>query len=348
MTYKLLIVDDELPNLRLLERLFRHDYQVLTASSGHEAIKLLEQNDVATIVTDQRMPEMTGIELLKKTEELRPHMVRILLTGYTDVEALVEAINCGLVYMYVSKPWNNDDLKLRISRAMDHYGHNKRGYSLELNNTRLQGRVEQLKIGFVRTIAEALKSRDKWIYDHSVRMSQFVDRVCLGLNLSEAETVQISGAATLHDIGALCNSVGVACCAGCSNSEAFRLAQRQTEDGAEMLLSMPEFEAVAEMIRFQHESYDGSGKPRGLIGDQIPLGSRIMRVAAEYDFLTSPVSNSPVSHSQAIASMRQRAGRELDPEIVQIFAELTFDGLFSEKSYQTQPHDTNLVLQQVF
>jgi response regulator RpfG family c-di-GMP phosphodiesterase len=347
MTYKLLIVDDELPNLRLLERLFRHDYQVLTASSGDEAIKLLEQHDVATIITDQRMPEMTGIQLLKKTEVLRPHMVRILLTGYTDVEALVEAINCGLVYMYISKPWNNDDLKLRVSRAMDHYGHNKRRHSLELNNTRLLSRIEQLKTGFVRTIAEALKSRDKTIYDHSVRMSQFVDRVCIGLNLSEQDTAQISAAATLHDIGALCGSAGVACCAGCSNSEAFRLAQKQSDDGAEMLLSMPEFEAVAEMVRFQHESYDGSGKPRGLIGDQIPLGSRIMRVAAEYDFLTCPVSNSPVSHAQAIASLRQRAGRELDPEIVQIFAELTFDGLFASHGFQTQPLDANLVLQPV-
>ena len=121
MTYKLLIVDDEMPNLRLLERLFSAEYQCLTASSGPEAIRLLEQHDVAILITDQRMPEMTGIDLLKRSAQLRPHMVRILLTGYTDVEALVEAINCGLVNMYFTKPWNNDDLKLKISRACVHY-----------------------------------------------------------------------------------------------------------------------------------------------------------------------------------------------------------------------------------
>src|SRR5438552_19144229 len=107
MTYKLLIVDDEAANLRLLERLFSRDYYCLLASSGAEAIQLLEQHDVAILITDQRMPRMTGIDLLKRTAELRPYMVRILLTGYTDVEALVEAINCGLVYMYITKPWVN-------------------------------------------------------------------------------------------------------------------------------------------------------------------------------------------------------------------------------------------------
>src|SRR5205823_8135824 len=95
MAYKIMIADDEPANLRLLERLFRRDYQVLTAASGQEALQLLEQHDVALLVTDQRMPGMTGIELLKRTAEFRPHMVRIILTGYTDIGALVEAINCG-------------------------------------------------------------------------------------------------------------------------------------------------------------------------------------------------------------------------------------------------------------
>ncbi|HWS55477.1 MAG TPA: response regulator, partial [Pyrinomonadaceae bacterium] len=84
MPYKIMVVDDEPANLRLLERLFRRDYSVVAASSGEEALRLLEQHDVALLVTDQRMPGMTGIELLKRTAPLRPHMVRIVLTGYTD------------------------------------------------------------------------------------------------------------------------------------------------------------------------------------------------------------------------------------------------------------------------
>src|SRR5919199_6219272 len=121
MAYKIMIVADEPANLRLLGRLFRRAYQVLTAGSGHEALALLEQHDVALLITDQRMPGMTGIELLKRTKEFRPHMVRIILTGYTDVGALVEAINCGEVYKYVTKPWNNDQLRLAVERAVEHF-----------------------------------------------------------------------------------------------------------------------------------------------------------------------------------------------------------------------------------
>src|SRR5919206_1029098 len=144
MTFKILIVDDEPANLRLLERLFRRDYQVLTAPSGQEALHLLEQHDVALLLTDQRMPGMTGIELLKRTAEMRPHMVRIIVTGYTDVSALVEAINCGQVYKYVTKPWNNDDLRLTVERAVEHYETNKARHELEEANKRLSSRLQAM------------------------------------------------------------------------------------------------------------------------------------------------------------------------------------------------------------
>ena len=92
MTYKIMIVDDEPANLRTLLRLFRQEYQVITAESGAEALTLLQQHDVALMISDQRMPQMTGIELMKRTVEVRPQMVKVLLTGYTDIGALIESI----------------------------------------------------------------------------------------------------------------------------------------------------------------------------------------------------------------------------------------------------------------
>src|SRR6266850_984039 len=167
MTYKLLIVDDELPNLRLLERLFSKDYHCLTAASGPEAIRLLEQHDVAIVITDQRMPDMTGIELLKRTALLRPHMVRILLTGYTDVEALVEALNSGLVYLYITKPWNNEDLKLRVSRACAHYQNNKKRQALADANQRLLLRLNEIKLDVATALSDMLRTRDKHASAHA-------------------------------------------------------------------------------------------------------------------------------------------------------------------------------------
>ncbi|SRR5258707_12374059 len=141
---KILIVDDEAANLRALERLFRKDHHVLTAQSGIEALTLLEQHDVALLVTDQRMPGMTGIELLQKTVPLRPHMLRILLTGYTDVSTLIEAINCGHVYRYVTKPWNNDDLCATVRRALEHFKANKARHNLHMTNHRLRARLKEI------------------------------------------------------------------------------------------------------------------------------------------------------------------------------------------------------------
>ena len=144
MTYKIMIVDDEPANLRTLVRLFRQDYEVVTAESGPEALALLQQHNVALLISDQRMPDMGGIELMKKTVDLRPQMVKILLTGYTDVEALIESINCGLVYRYITKPWNNDDLRLTVSRALEHYEVIKSKYLLGLENQRLRSRMSEI------------------------------------------------------------------------------------------------------------------------------------------------------------------------------------------------------------
>lgn len=144
MDYKIMIVDDEPANLRLLERLFRQDYKVITAASGEEALELLAQHDTALLITDQRMPNMSGLELLKQTAELRPHMVRMILTGYTDVGTLVEALNSGLVYQYLTKPWSNEELRLTVTRALEHYEAVRMRHELEMRNSRLVALLDEI------------------------------------------------------------------------------------------------------------------------------------------------------------------------------------------------------------
>src|SRR5262249_45833912 len=118
MLYTLLAVDDEPANLRMLERLFRKEFRVLTASNGEEALEIMRTEDVSLIITDQRMPGMSGTQLLRKTLNSNPDTVRIILTGYTDVDALTEAINTTRVYQFVSKPWDPIALKQIVEEAM--------------------------------------------------------------------------------------------------------------------------------------------------------------------------------------------------------------------------------------
>ena len=119
---KLLVVDDERDNLELLERTFRVDYDVYAAASAREALKIIEQNpDIALIITDQRMPEMTGVELLRETLKEHPDIVRMLLTGYADIDALIEAVNIGHIYRYISKPWEPRELRIMTKQALEKY-----------------------------------------------------------------------------------------------------------------------------------------------------------------------------------------------------------------------------------
>ncbi len=154
MQYKILVVDDEPLNIRLLERIFSRQYQVLSATSGEEALELLKQHDVALIISDQIMPEMSGIEFLKCAAEMRPRLIRIIISGYSDVNVLTEAINSGIIYRFISKPWNNEDLLQTVARALEHYEIIKRQYDLIQTNERLTTQLASIHRIMGRLIAD--------------------------------------------------------------------------------------------------------------------------------------------------------------------------------------------------
>ncbi len=136
-THSILYVDDDRENLRTFKRLFRKQYDVLLAESGEEGLQLIrEQPSIPLIITDQRMPEMTGIEFLEKTIALSPDSIRMIITGFTDVQALIDAINTGQVYRYITKPWDEQELYVTLKRAIE-------SYELKKNNIQLLIDVQQ-------------------------------------------------------------------------------------------------------------------------------------------------------------------------------------------------------------
>ena len=138
--HTILAVDDEPANLRMIERLFRKDYNVLTAACGEDALKILKLEQISLIITDQRMPGISGTDLLRESLQTSPDAVRIIMTGYTDIEALIDAINTSQVYRFVSKPWDPVQLKQTVSDAI-------RDHEKQLDNKRL---VNDL-VAFVQT-----------------------------------------------------------------------------------------------------------------------------------------------------------------------------------------------------
>ncbi len=137
-----LYVDDEEHNLLSFKATFRLKYKVLTAISGAEAMKILETNKVEIIITDQRMPFMTGVEFLENVIEKYPETMRILLTGYTDYESLAEAINKGKIFHYLTKPWKEELLEETITRAHEQF---LKQESMKVQNDQLNTTNEQLE-----------------------------------------------------------------------------------------------------------------------------------------------------------------------------------------------------------
>lgn len=142
-----LYVDDEENNLFSFKATFRIKYHVLIALSADEALKILETNNVHVIVTDQRMPGMTGVEFLEVVLEKFPEPMRILLTGYADMNAVVDAVNKGKIFHYLAKPWNEEELDMTINRAYEKYLEKaelkKLNEKLELSNDQLEFLLRQ-------------------------------------------------------------------------------------------------------------------------------------------------------------------------------------------------------------
>ncbi len=149
MAFGVLYIDDEINNLNSFKAAFRRDFEIFVAQSAREGRKILDTNEIGVIITDQRMPGMTGIEFLESILTVYPDTIRILLTGFSDMNAVMDAINRGQVYKYLVKPWQNEELRLYIQNALEIYNLRKENkelaYKLQVANMELE-RLNKLKM----------------------------------------------------------------------------------------------------------------------------------------------------------------------------------------------------------
>ncbi len=146
----ILYIDDEQDNLTVFYSAFRRNFKVYLANSGQEGMEIMRKHSVHLVIADQRMPEMTGIEFLEKIKLEYPDSIRMVLTGYTDVEAIIQAINKGRVYRYITKPWSKDDLKITIDHALE-------TYELKQQNRKLFTDLEEANLTLEKKVIERTK-----------------------------------------------------------------------------------------------------------------------------------------------------------------------------------------------
>lgn len=172
MKHTILCVDDEADNVDALERLFRRKYDVIKATSGASALKVIRERRVSVIVTDQRMPNMTGVEFLAQSMKTHPDAIRILLTGFTDIDSVIAAVNSGQIYRYVTKPWDPHDLVNTVDKAIEKY---ELSAELKEKNAALELALRELK-----TLDEA-KSNFMILINHELKTPLTVIISFLGL-----------------------------------------------------------------------------------------------------------------------------------------------------------------------
>jgi putative nucleotidyltransferase with HDIG domain len=319
----MIIVDNEPADLRRLERLFGLTHQVLCATSGEEALSLLAQHDVALLITDLRLPCMTGTELLEQAAQLRPHMVRLMLTAHADAEALADAINRGQVYRYAKKPWDDEDLRLTVVRALQHHEVIRSRHEADETNKRLARRLQAMTRGVVRAIADTLEAKDRYVYGHARRVSGYASAIGRRMHLGTGALEQLSLAALLHDVGKISTPDSILLKPAALDEEERAVVRLHSERGARLLAAVPEMEEVAAAVRHHHENFDGTGYPEGRAGERIPLASRIIHVADAYDAMTSPRPfRDALDHERAVRALQGGAGTQFDPEVVAAFCEL--------------------------
>jgi len=355
-----LLVDDEPSVLSALRRLLRPArYHVVTAESGAAALSLLATTNVDLIISDMRMPYMSGAELLAHSRALYPDTMRILLTGYSEIESVVRAINEGGVYRYLSKPWDDQDLLLTVAQALEQrrlvketerltkLAHRQNDELRCLNaglETQVLARTEEIHQTFmfledahrdlkrnfstmVQVCASMIELRCGVLGGQSLRIGEAGRRLALSFDMSDLEAQDLFFAGLLHGIGKL----------SLPDELLHKSLDRQSPEEiqffyqhplrAQMVLTpVAQLDRVAHIIRHQYERFNGRGTPDNLSGADIPFGSRILAVARDFEGLRSGgIVKQPASVEQAITMIKSQSGTRYDPRIVDRFIALMKD-----------------------
>jgi response regulator RpfG family c-di-GMP phosphodiesterase len=353
----ILCVDDEPNILSSLRRLFRtQGFQVRVAEGGQAALALLESETVDLVISDMRMPEMDGATFLEQVRQRWPDTVRLLLTGHADVSSIIDAINRGEIYRYITKPWDDHDIVLIVRQALERkvLEHEKkrlealamrqneelkllnacleakvqaRTAELSVANNSLQDANEQLKANFITSIkvfSTLIEMRGGNLAGHSRRVADLARRIDLKLQLDGRLAQEIFVAGLLHEIG----KVGFAdellsTPVNMMTTQQLEAYRQHTVRAEQLLMPLQNLRGAAEIIGAQLERFDGSGFPQRLLEHNIPIGARILALASDYDNLQiGALTQRRLSPEEARTVILQSSRKRYDPEVVAAFVDM--------------------------
>lgn len=327
----ILVVDDEEAIREVVSTMLEsRGYHCTAVSNGRAAQECVRKETPDLVLSDMIMPEMDGIKLLSWLREHDAEIPVIMVTAIHDISTALEAIRRG-AYDYILKPFEKDQLFLAVRRAIEHRSLivENRNYQMTLQQqvdaktVELQTALDRLEQSYddtLEALGSALDLKDAETEGHSQRVTAFTISIARAMNLSGPELQKLARAAFLHDIGKMAIPDKILRKPGPLDDEEKKIMRTHCEVGYNMLTRIPFLRDAAEIVLSHQEFYDGSGYPRGLRGEQIPLGARIFSIADALDAMISdrPYRSAlPMSHARE--EIRRCGGSQFDPKIVEVF-----------------------------
>lgn len=329
---RILVVDDEETIREIVcSMLTTANYRCRQAASGMEALALLESGEeFELMLSDLMMANLDGIGLLERTKERFPDMPVVMVTAVHDISVALAAIRNG-AYDYLLKPFEREQLLATARRALENrrLKLENRKYQTELESL-VAARTEQLREAMaelersyditLEALGSALDMKDEETEGHSKRVTAFTIAIARAMGLAKDQIAVIARGAFLHDIGKMAIPDAILRKPGPLTADEVTIMREHCYHGYQVLKNIPFLAEAAEIVYAHQERYDGTGYPRGLKGDQIPLGARMFSVADTLDAITS---NRPYRQAQSLRAAREEiqrwSGRQFDPEVVKVF-----------------------------
>ncbi len=327
-----MVVDDEETIREIVSSMLTHaNYKCRQAASGLEAIALLDSGEeFELMLSDLMMADLDGIGLLERTKERFPDMPVVMVTAVHDISVALAAIRNG-AYDYLLKPFEREQLLATVRRAMENrrLKLENRAYQTNLE-TLVAARTEQLRKAMVElersyditleALGDALDLKDRETEGHSRRVTAFTIAIARAMGLTADQIRVIARGAFLHDIGKMAIPDAILNKPGALTPDEVGIMREHSYHGYQIVKKIPFLQEAAEIVYAHQERFDGTGYPRGLKGEQIPLGARMFAVADTLDAITSDRPYRPAQTLTAAREEIQRwAGRQFDPEVVKMF-----------------------------
>ena len=318
-----LSVDDEVNIVRAIKRTLRRaNVEVMTAESGADGLALMDSHTFDVIISDMRMPNMTGAKFLAEAAKKQPDTKRVLLTGYSDIESTIEAINEGGVSTYLTKPWDDEKLIAVVEDAVKVKQLQAKNSSLEALKAELENAVAALSESqntIVALLGNAIGIRDKVGNEYNEQKMAVAEMMGQLIGMDDAEIKQLKTAMTLHRIGrmslpdALLSKPYVQ-----MDAQERELFDQHPVLAEAVLMGVPELQKATHLIRHQNEFWAGGGTPDNLSKESIPRGSAIIALVRDYfDMRAGLYEQAPMSDSETQAAIRKLSGERYSPELVQ-------------------------------